>query len=212
VDLAGLPASCYGQANEKRTRLERLIDVLQKRYDQTRAISADFSQKTYAAGDPEGVAAEGRVYFKRPHLMRWEYEKPARQLIVTSGKDVYIYEIEARQVTVLPRKQFLSSEISRAFFFGKGDLRREFNVAPVPENFKNPSWSLCLLPKRQIPQLKRLFITLDPKSHLVTRVVIEDQMGGKTIIEFSNIRVNQDLPAGLFRFSIPKDVEVYRGQ
>ncbi len=200
------------QADVQGDRTEKLIDVLQKRYDQTIAISADFKQKTYAAGDPDGILAQGKVYFKRPHLMRWEYEKPDRQLIVTSGKDVYIYEIQARQVTILPRKQFLSSEISRAFFFGKGDLRRDFNVVPVPEDFPDPSWSLCLVPKRQIPQLKRLFITLDPRSHLVKKVIIEDQMGGKTIIEFSNIRINRDLPAGLFRFTIPKGVEVYRGQ
>ncbi len=199
-------------ADSENLRLERLIDILQERYDRTTAISAHFRQKTYAAGDPEGVFAEGKVYFKRPHLMRWEYEKPARQLIVTSGNDVYIYEIEARQVTILPRKQFLSSEISRAFFFGKGDLRREFNVAPPPKDSGDPSWSLCLLPKRQIPQLKRLIITLAPESHLIRKVVIEDQMGGKTLIEFSNMRVNQKLSPSLFSFTIPKGVEVYQGQ
>jgi len=192
--------------------LERLVDILQKRYDQTGSIAAHFNQKTFAVGDTEGVSAQGQVYFKRPHLMRWEYEKPAKQLIVTSGDQVYIYEVEAKQVTVIPRRQFLSSEISRAFFFGKGDLRHDFNIAPPPPELDNPDWSLCLIPKKRIPQLKKLLITLDPHSHLVSRIIIEDQMGGRTIIGFSDIRLNPRLSPSLFRFSIPKGVEVYRGQ
>ncbi len=193
-------------------RVQRLINILQKRYDQTMAISARFRQRTFAPGDPKGVTASGKVYFKRPHLMRWEYERPAKQLIVTSNRDVYIYEIEAGQVTILPRKQFLSSEISRAFFFGKGDLRRDFSVAPAPAGTRDPLWTLCLKPKRQAPQLKKLLITLDPHSHLLKRIVIEDQMGGRTIIQFSDIRVNRDLPSSLFRFVVPKGVEIYRGR
>ena len=193
-------------------RIQRLLNILQKRYDQTMAISARFRQRTFAPGDPKGVTASGKVYFKRPHLMRWEYERPEKQLIVTSNRDVYIYEIEARQVTILPRKQFLSSEISRAFFFGKGDLRRDFSVEPAPAGARDPSWTLSLKPKRQAPQLKRLLISLDPHSHLLKRVVIEDQMGGRTIIQFSDIRVNRDLPPSLFRFVVPEGVEVYRGR
>ena len=206
-DVRGDPGKDAGDA-----RVERLIDILQKRYDQTMAISARFRQKTFAPGDPKGVTASGKVYFKRPHLMRWEYEKPAKQLIVTSNKDVYIYEIEARQITILPRKQFLSSEISRAFFFGRGDLRRDFTVAPAPAGAKNPSWTLCLKPKSQAPQLKMLLITLDPASHLLTRVIIEDQMGSHTVIQFSDIRVNRNLPPSLFKFVVPEGVEIYRGQ
>ncbi len=204
-------AHCSQLASDK-AHLSTLIDILQKRYDQTTAISARFRQQTYAPGDPKGVYAQGIVYFKRPHLMRWEYEKPAKQLIVTSGINVYIYEIEAKQVTIIPRDQFLSSEISKAFFFGRGDLRHDFKVVPAPKDFGDPKWSLCLIPKRQVPQLKRLFVTLDSRSHLVSRIVIEDQMGGRTVIEFSDIRINPRLSPSLFRFSIPEGVEVYRGQ
>jgi len=206
------PVSCSADTSKESARLEKLIEVLQKRYEQTTSIAARFKQKTFAPGDREGVYGQGKVYFKRPHLMRWEYEKPEKQLIVTSGRDVFIYEIEARQVTVLPRRQFLSSEISRAFFFGKGDLKRDFIVTHPPKGVADPSWSLCLIPRKKIPQLKRLLITLNPSTHLVSRIVIEDQMGGRTIIEFSRVRVNQHLSPALFRFEIPKGVEVFRSQ
>jgi outer membrane lipoprotein carrier protein len=166
-------------------------------------------QKSYVSGDPGVVEASGTVYFKRPHLMRWEYERPDRQLIVTSGRRVYIYEMEANQVTVLPRDRFLSSEISRAFFLGRGDLRREF-VIDRSCRFKDESqWTLCLRPKREIPQLKALSLTIDPESHLIKRVVVEDKMGGHTVIEFSDIQVDRDMPDALFRFKVPRDAEVF---
>ncbi len=193
-------------------RFQMLVDTLQKRYEQTAAIAADFRQVTYAPGDPEGVRAEGKVYFKRPYLMRWDYKKPSRQVIVTSGKDVYIYEEEANQVTILPRDQLLSTEISRAFFFGKGDLRRDFKVEPPPHNIGNGGWSLCLIPKRQVLQMKMIVLTLDPDRHIVKKILIEDQMGGKTLIKFYNIKVNPKLSGALFKFVPPEGAEIYRGQ
>jgi len=184
-----------------------IIDKLQKRYEKTRDVSAKFIQKTTVPGDPEPVRASGRVYFKRPHLMRWDYEEPERQLLVTSDDKVYLYEIDAKQVSVLSRKQFLSTKISRAFFLGKGDLRRDFNVLGC---FKSPEgWILSLAPKQQIPQLKTLELTIDKNNFLVKKTVIQDQMGGTTTIVFQDIKVDTGLDPELFKFQIPKGVSVF---
>jgi outer membrane lipoprotein carrier protein len=80
-----------------------LVSLLQEKYETTTDITSKFEQETFAAGSSEGLKAEGKVYFKRPHQMRWEYSQPEPQLIVTSGKEVYVYEEEANQVMVLPR-------------------------------------------------------------------------------------------------------------
>jgi len=210
--LLSVPTASVAPASRSRADVGRLVDVLQRRYDHTRSISAHFLQRSYASGDPDGIEAGGTVYFKRPHLMRWEYDRPDRQLIVTSGGKVYIYEVEANQVTVLPRDRFLSSEISRAFFLGRGDLRREF-VIDRSCRFKGAGqWTLCLRPKREIPQLKALSLTIDPESHLIRQVVVEDRMGGHTVIEFSDIQVDRDIPDALFSFKVPSEAEVFYAQ
>ncbi len=191
--------------------LSAVVRMLQESYENTNDVTADFIQKTWAAGARKPVVAQGIVYFKRPCLMRWEYEKPSPQLIVTSGKEVYVYEKDANQVMILSRRQFLSSEISRAFFLGKGDLERYFHVKMDGPPGKDQEWSLLLVPRKPVPQVKSMRLLLDPVSHLVKEVSIEDQLGGRTHLVFSRIRLNQGLPDSLFEFEPPENIEIYKG-
>ncbi|NDY42358.1 outer membrane lipoprotein carrier protein LolA [Dissulfurirhabdus thermomarina] len=189
---------------------DRLAALLQERYDETRTLSAAFRQETWPAGASRPVTAEGRVFFKRPDRMRWEYTAPERRLIVTEGADVFIYEPEAGQVLVLPRAEFLSSEVSRAFFFGKGRLADHFAIAPAAPDRPRADWTLRLTPRSPAAGAQRLWITLDPASHLIQEVWLEDALGGRTHIVFSGMDVNRRLDDGLFRFTPPDGVPVYR--
>ncbi len=191
-------------------RVNHLAFLLQKRYENTSDFVASFTQETISPGSPQGIEAKGRVFLKRPSLMRWEYVSPEPQLIVTSDDEVYVYEEEANQVMVIPRNQFLSSELSRAFFFGKGRLSQYFNIGTPKEDWVDQEWTISLVPKSESPQVKRMWITLDPKTHLVREIWIQDQLGTRTHIVFSNISVNIGLSQSLFHFVPPEGVEVYR--
>jgi len=192
------------------SRAEFLSEVLQKRYEDTEDIMAKFTQETYPPGTVEPVKASGTVYFKRPHQMRWEYEEPEKHIIVTQGKDVYIFEEEVNQVMILPREQFLSSQISQAFFFGKGRLGDFFQVMPTEPDRPLSRWTLKLIPKESSSQIRSLWITLDPKTHLIAEIWIEDTMGGKSHLKFFDMKRNQGIKGSLFKFSIPEDATVYR--
>ncbi len=187
-----------------------LSEVLQKRYEDTEDIIAKFTQETYPPGTLEPVTASGMVYFKRPHQMRWEYQEPEKQIIVTQGKDVYIFEEEVNQVMILPREQFLSSKISQAFFFGEGRLGDFFQVKPAESDRPLARWTLKLIPKEPSSQLRSLWITLDPKTHLIAEIWMEDNMGGKSHLKFFDMKRNQGIKGSLFKFSIPEDATVYR--
>jgi len=191
-------------------RAQTLIALLQKKYENTTDITADFRQETFAAGSSEGLKAEGRVYFSRPHRMRWEYSTPEPQLIVTSGQEVYVYEKEANQVMILPRNQLLSTEISKAFFFGKGDIKRYFKVENPQKDQPEAQWTLKLIPRDPVPQVCAIWIVLDPDTHLIREMWLEDLLGGKTHLVFSNAKVNKGLSDDLFQFAPPQGAEIYR--
>ncbi len=182
--------------------------LLQARYEKTDVIQARFSQETIPAGATEGISASGRVFFARPDRMRWEYETPDPQLIVTSGQDVFVYEKEANQVLVIPRDQFLNSEVSRAFFLGKGDLERSFRIE-APEGDQSKKWTIKLVPRQDNPQVKTIFITIDPENHLVREMSLEDHMGGKTLLRFTDIALNGKVEGSLFSFTPPQGVEIF---
>ncbi len=191
-------------------RGEDLVLLLQKKYETTTDITSNFEQETFASGSSEGLKAKGKVYFSRPHQMRWEYSQPEPQLIVTSGKEVYVYEKEANQVMVVPRDQLLSTEISKAFFFGKGDLKRYFIVEHPVEGQPDAKWMLKLIPRNPVPQVCTIWIVVDSDTHLVKEMWLEDQLGGRTHLVFSNVKVNKGLSNDLFRFVPPPGVEIYR--
>ncbi len=189
--------------------VSRAIRLIQKRYDSIRDITASFVQETYSPGVYRPVVSSGTVYFKRPEMMRWEYEKPEPQVVVTGSADVFVYEEEAAQVMVLPRSRFLSSEISRAFFLGKGSLDHFFRVTTDRQCNLDGKWCLRLFPKKKSGNLQEVRIVADPRTHLIREVWIKDELGGRTHISFGNIKINSRLPDSLFRFRIPPGVDVY---
>ena len=201
-----------GRASTHDLTVDKLVNQLQDTYEKTLNVSADFVQETIPAGSDEGIKARGRVFFARPSKMRWEYEEPEKQLIVTSGKNVYVYEKEAGQVMVIPREKFLSSEISQAFFFGKGKLKKYFKVSLPTEKWLKNKAQLKLSPIKNNMQIKTMWIGLDPNSGLIKQIWMEDRLGTRTHIIFSNISINSDLSPNLFHFQCPPNVEVYQSQ
>jgi len=202
-----LPISPSARAAPDSVR--EIVDDLQKKYETTSDITAHFFQDTFTAGASEPFRAEGMVYFKRPHLMRWEYNHPEQQLIVTSGEDVYVYEKDAEQVMILPRQQFLTTEISRAFFFGQGNLKGFFIVEKAEKKGRGKV-VVNMRPREPVPQVRTIRLTVSTRTHLVQEMWLEDQLGGRTHIIFNDIKVNTGLSDKLFDFVIPKGIEIYR--
>ena len=56
--------------------------------------------------------AAGKAFFKRPGKMRWEYETPDRQTIITDNETLWIFRPEYNQVMIGKAHYFLE--------FGKG--------------------------------------------------------------------------------------------
>src|SRR5687768_9546747 len=61
-------------------------------YDQTRDVSAAFFQtyvnKLYQRTD----RSQGKVVFKKPGMMRWDYDQPNGKVIASDGKMLRVYE------------------------------------------------------------------------------------------------------------------------
>ena len=199
----------YSKVTEKKaaSRIQQLSSNFRKAYLSIDCLRAEFYQETWTPGIEKPVTAEGTVWIKRPNLMRWQYDKPYHQLIVAGLRDVFIYEPAQKQVMVIPRNRFLTSQITNAFFAGDQGLNHFFNVS-LPEN-KKDRWSLILKPIHPEPQIKQIRITLDPNSWLIKEIWIDDNMGEHTHLVFKNIVKNPKINPDLFHFVPPKGVKVY---
>ena len=75
-------------------------------------FSAEFQEQRFS---PEGVmvsSSQGKCRIHRPRKLYWEYSQPARQLIISDGETLWIYEPELEQVIKSSISTMSSSALS----------------------------------------------------------------------------------------------------
>lgn len=190
---------------------EQIAARLQEKYDQSRTVRATFEQKTdLSVGRGKSRYGSGSIMISKPGRMRWDYEAPDRQVLVCDGKTLSIYTEKSNQMIVGPAERYLESDVTFAFFTGKGNITSNFNVAPPTEGAMTTEkrHRLRLTPKKEHPHVEEMTVEIDPETFLVTRLEITDKFGSLTEFSFFKHQVNTDLPASLFSFTPPAGTEI----
>ncbi len=181
---------------------------VQTLYEGTKSFVADFEQEVYWRRGQEIRLSKGKVWFKKPGLMRWEYTWPEPMLIVCDGRLVYVYSQADNQVMVFPSSKALSPKVTLGFMSGKGNLLRDFDILGYIE--EKDKAALDLRPKIKNAQVERLRLVVDRKSGLIKEIWFWDYLGNLTKIRFQRLRRNVALDNKLFHFTPPKGVEIIR--
>lgn len=168
------------------------------------SMQADFAQQTSdAKGRPQPLQS-GKLAVKRPGLFRWEVLKPSPQMVLTSGKVLWIYDPELMQAT----KQKMDEQVGNTPALLLSGDPRKLNEAFVISQEAGSVGEQAFLLK---PHGKEaLFETLRVrfKGNQLVQMVLVDTLGQKTDIRFSNVLVNPVLAAAQFEFTPPKGVDV----
>ncbi len=206
MTLFAFAVQCYGLS------VEELITKVQGNYDGITDIQARFAQEYINRSLNQVKKAEGRVYFKKSGMMRWEYHKPVRQEIVSDGSTIWYYQPDDNQVIVGEISKAIRAKLSIAFLSGEGDLRRDFHIlSPKGESQREDRWYVLeLAPIQSQADLQRLVLRVDPKRYLIVQTDIHDAFDNINRIRFSGIKVDRNLPDSLFTFTIPPGTQVLR--
>ena len=139
----------------------------------------------------------GTFYVKRPGRLRFEYNRPSRQLIVSDGKMLAIQDLEVHTddriaLDQTPFRLLLRKDV---------DLLRDASIVEVQE--ADDLIILALQDKSpDAPGQIRLFMTKTPELEL-REWVTTDAQGGDTRVEVANLARPQDLDLELFRVISP---------
>jgi outer membrane lipoprotein carrier protein len=194
-----------GQAQD----LQALAASIQQHYDRVRDFRADFTH-AYEGGILRKKTVEyGTVAIRKPGRMRWSYTRPEEKLFVSDGTKLYSYVPADRQVYVatIPRDDQASTPT--LFLAGKGNLLRDFTVAPATvKGAPAGSAAIRLTPRRAEREYDWLELVVDAKSFEIRMLVTGDAQGGVSSLGFSNLRENVGIPDNDFVFSIPRGVDV----
>lgn len=190
--------------------LEEIIDRVQGVYKGTKDFKAEFIQESIIKSIDRTEVSKGKIYFKNPGKLRWDYDVPARQEIVTDGKTLWMYVAQDRQVMINELSDVYQSNTSTFFLFGMGDLKRDFDIHLVKpdSNDAEKGYILKLTPKESQPNINELFLLIDKATFQVIETYFYDFYENFIRIQFRNSAINQGLSDSLFVFTIPKGVEV----
>ncbi|MCK6544422.1 outer membrane lipoprotein chaperone LolA [Myxococcota bacterium] len=187
-----------------------LMTEVQKYYDQTKDFSAEFTQLYTRVALSKTTESSGKVSIKKPGMMRWEYEKPAKKLFVADGTKLWVYEPEEEQV--VEDKNFKTTELSSSisFLFGEGKLQDSFTAKvgdPAKYGLAKDARVLELVPKRDATYT-RLVLVLDPKTSQVNESILYEASGNTNRFKFRSPKINSGIAASTFTFTPPPGVEV----
>ena len=143
----------------------------------------------------------GRIFFRKPNLLRWEIVEPAYSLIIATAGKIWHYDRDLAQVLVY----CIKNQSSNLVFFDlliadAKDLERKFNIKKYAYNkFK-------LMPIKNNAN----FATIDLEFHAakLVKFSIVDTLGRSTSFKFTNVKINIELHERLFKFVVPENVDI----
>ncbi len=196
-----------------------IVTLVQSFYDQTKTLQAEFEQTRYTRLYDRYDRAKGRVVFKKPGMMRWDYAQPNGQVFVSNGAKLLIYQPpeQGEKRGQLIERALDQDQLPSAFSFltGSGNLEKDFEVRLLEhdnEKFKD-GYVLQLIPRRPTPNYEQLVFyvrTLNSggkRAGIVQRVLIIDAAGNRNRFDFSEMKFNRDVPDKKFNYKPPKGTE-----
>jgi len=173
--------------------------VLQNKLANLQNMSADFQQIVVAQDGTMLQKTSGKMTLARPNKFRWEVTSEPKQLIVTDGKKLWVYDPGLKQVTM----RSLTASINQTPLFllinSPQNLAKNFKVT------KNLADQFCLEPKNKNNMFASIVVGFDDNN--IKQISFVNQLGQKTNLMFSNIIINQPNVTD-FDFVIPPNVDV----
>lgn len=200
--LAGGFPGAGGEVKEE----DYVIESLQKSYDSAVDFVADFRQETELKTLSRNLKTGGKLYFKRPGRMLWQYDQPKGQFVLADGKSLYYYQPEQGQVLKSPLENAFRSDIPLSFLLGIGSLKRDFKVSL--KGMEEERYILQLSPKGEMGGVGEIVLGIDRPTFDIAWSRIRDAAGNVTTIRFSNMRHGMGLKDALFHLRVPDGVDV----
>lgn len=195
-----------------------VAERLQEKYDSFRTMTARFAQITVIPMSSRSRTGGGTLLFVKPGRMRWDYTSPDRQVLLSDGEELVMYLEQSRQLIHTPARDYLQSDVTYAFFAGRGKILEDFEVSDAGFEVETipGSWLIKLVPKTQHPHVNRIYLWADTNTFLISRLQIIDHFDTVTDISFSDVVLDGNeynaLPIddATFTFTPPAGTEVIR--
>lgn len=167
---------------------------------QVQSMDCDFVQTKHLKMLNEKMVSKGRLSYRQPSKLRWEYIHPYSYVFILNDNKVIIKnEYSSDEINIQNNKMF--KEIVRIMMntvVGKclsDEKRFEVNLIATEKE-----WIADLMPRGK--DMKQMFykisIHFEKKAMMVSSIEISEKNGDKTVVELKNIQLNKPLDEKVF--------------
>ncbi|OQX06963.1 MAG: hypothetical protein BWK76_25495 [Desulfobulbaceae bacterium A2] len=204
--------------------LEEQVGGIEQYYSSLRSLRFNFQQLSHSGGSQRVGKGSGVLYKDRSHdpgkvrgMMRWDYQEPEPQVIVSDGETIAVYSPADRQMLVSSAAG-LETDILYRLFLREQDQLGDFNVAwsaPEQAGTVGELRKLRLEPRLPHPQIREVVLWFD-HGYRIQRLRMLDQFGGETSLILDQIRENPladsspEQIRALFQLTPPEGTEIIR--
>ena len=188
----------------KGSDVDRMVEGVQGRYAKVTDFKASFTQTVTRKHLPRPRTNKGKVFFKKPGMMRWDYTAPEKVYYISDGDILWSYQPEDK---LAYRMQVKESELYQAlkFLFGQGELRKDFNVTLGAD--RDGHVQLVLDPKVAQSNYKQIRLFVDRKTFDIKTTELVDPLDNVSRVTFDKVTYKELNPKAL-SFKPPAGVRV----
>ena len=176
--------------------LKEKINAISK---ETNSLESDFTQVKMLSMLSEKITSKGHFCFKKDNLLRWEYVSPYTYVIVINKDKVFIKDdTKLKKYDMNSNKIFKEiNDIMISCIDGNILASNKFKIS-YGENDKAYRLELTPLVKGMKESLKIIYMYFDKAVTSVTKLEMVETTDDFTIIDFTNKKVNGNIPAEKF--------------
>jgi outer membrane lipoprotein carrier protein len=208
LSLLSLPCCIF---SEELLVVGDIAQNIQSSYEKTKDLKADFIQEATIKSIKKTEREEGKVFFKNPKNMLWEYTKPQGKKLVINSQKAWLYLSKEKVVYTQKSESIFQSKFLINFFSGSGKLKNDFVIkyAEPKAQDKDGNYLLVLIPREKTAACNSIKLTIDKNNFYILQISFDDVMGNSTTLKFSNISVNTGMAQKMFQFKPPAGVQIF---
>ena len=186
--------------------LDEILARIEERYSVT-GFSARFHQTSVLKAMDITDTAKGMIHIKRPGKMRWEYESPETQTIISDGYQLWIFRPDDNQVLIGKAPDFFGDGKGASFLSDVRQMRNNFTIT-LQDKPDSDNHILKLVPTGKEMDIAEILLSISWTTFDIEEVITLNAYGDETKIVLDEITFQKEFDDQLFKFLIPSGVEV----
>lgn len=193
--------------------LSTILQGIKNRYGTTSGLSVPYTREVITrsmsmlGNQAKGDLASGIIYFKPPHFLRLDQEKPSVESIIANDSTLWWYIPQKKEAHQYKTKDFgkelrLLSDIFR----GLAEISDNFKVALQEKDEKGDD-EIVLVPDPPWQEIDRIALTVSPQ-HEIRGVRLFNALGSVTRFNLGQFALGKTFEKGFFDFVAPPGVNL----